>query len=400
MNIISLEILDYKKIRAISLAFKPGEPLKVVGPTGQGKTTAISALWDLLEKASDPIRHGAKKATIRIKLGDASGAPAVIAERTYTNSTSTITIKGADGEKIGAREFGDWFSALAVNPHRIMAMKPLERVAALLEAATLPDGFDLAAIDAEKEAASVARLVASRLLDVAKDPGIQPEAVEPVDTTATLAQISAAQELNNNRAAAMQDANSMMEEIITLQARITDLTARGKKVDEWLSANPFVDVEPLQARLRDSEAINAAARGYTGWAKAAEAFNEAAREHKAAEDRVKKAETTRRDGLAAAVWPIEGVALDGADISFRGIPLDQCGTSEQILVCGAISAAAIAKKPIRVVRLDGIESMSAKDFDLLSAIYSAHGIQVMASRVSRGDVDAGEITIIDGEVAN
>ena len=67
-------------------------------------------------------------------------------------------------------------------------------------------------------------------------------------------------------------------------------------------------------------------------------------------------------------------------------------------MCGALAADQIGQAVVRVVRLDGVESMSAEDFAQLETLFRERGIQVLSSRVSRGDLEDGEILIHEGKV--
>jgi len=70
-----------------------------------------------------------------------------------------------------------------------------------------------------------------------------------------------------------------------------------------------------------------------------------------------------------------------------------------MLICGAIAAASIHESPLRVVRLDGVESMSQEDFKKLAELFNKWDVQVLSSRVSRGgDLGDGELEIVDGSV--
>ena len=47
MKILSVDVVNFKKVEVLHLELD-GQNLRVAGTTGQGKTTAISSLWDLM----------------------------------------------------------------------------------------------------------------------------------------------------------------------------------------------------------------------------------------------------------------------------------------------------------------------------------------------------------------
>lgn len=398
LHVLALDFENYRKLKALHLGLSYGQPLQVVGPTGQGKTTAVSALWEVLEVVGDPINHGAKKGSLRIKLGTPDG-PLVTVERKYTASGAELSIKDENGDKVNARDFASWFCSLAVNPHKIMEMKPAERLATLLGAVQLPAGVSLEHLDQQRAAAAEARLMYGRDLDRAKAVlPLEPPKREAVDIVALSGQVRTMQEHNSSVEEGGRRLNDTKTQISTLEAELAELRKTETALQLWLAANPPKDMDALDTQLQHAQQLNQEAAAWQNWNEKAQAVDGLNKNWDAADAAVKYWDEQRRLTLEAAAWPLPGLTIEDGTIHYRGTPLEGLGTSEQMLICGAISAAAICQKPLRVVRLDGVESMSAADFAALAEIYQRHGIQVFASRVSRGDVEPGEIIIVDGSV--
>lgn len=414
MKILSIEITNYKKIEALLLELD-GKSLRVAGTTGQGKTTAISTLWDIMETVGDPITHSKKepgaKAQLRLVLGDSQKT--VIAERTYTAGGSTsISIRSVDGkEKISAKDFKSWVSSLAMNPHKIMEMGPKEQTEALLKAAKIPAGVDLEALDRDRATAhekrEEARKEATRLKSSI---GIKPRKVEPVEIQETLARL---QELQADQAQASaqdsrlvsqlenldQDIRSLEERLQAAQEKRVKVVAELTELRAWASENVRPgDISELQEKLSRAQEINEEARKYADWVRENAKLEKAQADFSAQDAKVKEADQKKRETLEAIQWPVPGCSVEEGVIHFRGVPLSQCGNSEQLLVCGALAAEQISQAVVRVVRLDGVESMSAEDFAQLETLFEERGIQVLSSRVTRGDLEDGEILIHEGKV--
>jgi hypothetical protein len=414
MKILSIEITNFKKIEALLLELD-GKSLHVAGTTGQGKTTAISTLWDILETVGDPITHSKKgpgvKSRLRLVLGDSQKK--VIAERTYTAGGSTsISIRSEDGkEKISAKDFKAWVSSLAVNPHKIMDMGPKEQTEALLRAAKIPEGVDLEALDRDRAIAHEKREEARKEVARLKSSlGIKPRKVEPVELQETLERL---QELQGDQAQVKAREDSLVgqverldQDIQALEERLQIAKKKGKRLTEeltelraWASEHVFPgEIAELQERLSRSQEINEEARKFTEWVRENEKLEKAQADFSVHDAQVKQKDQQKRETLEAIQWPIPGCAIDEGVIHFRGVPLSQCGKSEQLLVCGALAADQISQAVVRVVRLDGVESMSSEDFAQLEALFEEHGIQVLSSRVSRGDLEEGEILIHEGRI--
>lgn len=414
MKILSIEISNFKKIEALLLELD-GNSLRVAGTTGQGKTTAISTLWDILETVGDPITHSKKgpgvKSQLRLVLGDAQKK--IIAERTYTSGGSTsISIRSEDGkEKISAKEFKSWVSSLAMNPHKIMDMGPKEQTETLLRAARIPDGVDLEVLDRDRTAAHEKREEARKEVARLKSSiGIKPRKVAPVEIQETLARL---QELQGDQAQSQAQEARLVSQVETLDQDIRILeerlqaanVKRAQAVTEltelraWVAENVHPEeIAELQEKLSRAQEINEEARKYTEWVRENAKLEKAQADFSAHDALVKEKDRQKREALEAIQWPVPGCSIEGGIIHFRGVPLSQCGNSEQLLVCGALAAEQIGQAVVRVVRLDGVESMSAEDFAQLETLFKERGIQVLSSRVSRGDLEDGEILIHEGTV--
>jgi len=418
MKILQIEVSNYRLIKALLLDLN-GENLAVAGKTGQGKTTAISLLWEALKMVGDPVTHGEKKGQIRITLGD--GETEVFITRSFTAKTAPITIVTSKGKNISASAFADWFCGLGQNPHKIMEMKPKEQAQALLEAVKLPEGVDLGELEVKRAQAASERLDLKR--DGERDAralGVEPEKAERVDLSELLQQQNDASEANFERtkiigdisnaestleilkAAATQKANELnqLEQAAKQAANAVDdqIESINQMQSTLTTLAPAVDMADVQKSIQDGTIANTKADQWEAWEKQNQALIKLREEYKAKDNQVKELDQAKKDALAAAEWPLEGLSVEDGTIIFNGSPLQQCGNSEQMLVCGALAAETISQHKLHVVRMDGIESMDPEDFKKLSKIFNDKGIQVLSSRVTRGDVDDGELLIVDGEL--
>jgi len=250
LKILQVEVENYKRLGAFMLELD-GDNLAIAGSTNQGKTTAISVLWDLLSVASDPIKKGEKKARIKILLGN--GVENVVAERIITEKTSKITVHietvGGTKRKITAKEFKTWFSSLAVNPHRILDMKPTEQIKTLISAAHLPEGFNLGEMDQSikdaEEDRKTTNSVRNRLLaKLGSD--TEPEIVERVDPAELFEEIQAAQNHNDIFDDVTGDQNRFAMEIANHENQIKSLREKKEKGAGWLKQNNRRDTVKLK----------------------------------------------------------------------------------------------------------------------------------------------------------
>lgn len=409
MYILDLEIENQKTIKCFKKTIN-GDNLEIAGDTGTGKTTAVSALWEVLEKGTDTLSHGASKGVIRVSIGDESDT-VFVAERVNTPKTSKTTISKVIAGRpvpITTKDFDQMLSKLSVNPHRIAEMKPKERTIALLSAANV--SIDVGALDAEIKALEDERLYAGRKAEDAKPFSKAPEKAEPVVISSLIAERDAGQKRNEKIANAKKEIENLCKaneddaaEIDELNKKIAQLSdaiavrsTRIENGEKWLTENPTLSFVHIDEQLASAEETNRKAAVYATYQYGVKKYEELIDAHKEADRKVKERYAYRKQVLDSAKWPIEGLTISDGDVYYNGILFDNLGESEQMLVTAAIALGDIEKHDIKIVRMDGVESMSKKDYETLRTLFNERGVQVLSTRVSRGGIEQNEIEIVDG----
>jgi len=401
MKILKIEIENYKKLRIFEKCLD-GDNLHVAGATGTGKTTAISALWSIIEKCAEPLTKGETKGKVKITLGDENKK--VFAERKFTNKTNQVIILTSSGDKISVKDFKQWYADLGENPHLIMDMKPKEQVETLLKSVQLPDGIDLQEMDKVVADLSLVRTDWFREKDkLKKKLGEKPEKVKRVELQELLEQKDQAIQHNNKYDRGKEqikqfqsDIERWKEEIARLEEQIEKHIPEIEKREKWLKKNNKIDTEKIDTLIRKAQTINQQAEEYERWVDMKKEYTRAEKEWEKTEREIQRIREEKKKIIAEAKFPLPDIDIRDNEIYFRDIPLQNCGRSEQLLVCGALAAENIARAELKVVRMDGMESMSIKDFEMLEEVFNKKGIQVLASRVTRGEIEENEIVIEEG----
>jgi len=407
MKIISLDITNTRKIKAFHIKLD-GNNLHIAGNVAEGKTTVISALWDILDKRGDVITHGKNKSSVRIALSD--GSKTIIAERNTTPKTSTIKLydEAEPKKKISLKDFKQMISDLSVNPHKIREMKPTEQVQVLLSAAKV--SIDLEKVDKDIADLEVKRLAAYRDTQTL-NPGPEPERVEKVSISELLEEKAEAEDRNQANDAKRKKLEGLREKHKELVSKCARLDLEYKQAMEELdSINNSInkgtevvgslvdeDVDAILHEIESAEATNEKAALYAKWSEGHEKYTEAKEEHEKHEADIKTKREEKKNALELAKWPLEGLSIEDGTIMYQGCLMENLGESEQMLVCSALAIQDIKAHPLKVVRLDGIESMSKEHFGQLVKLFNDEDIQVLSTRVARGDTEPGEITIEAGE---
>ncbi len=101
--------------------------------------------------------------------------------------------------------------------------------------------------------------------------------------------------------------------------------------------------------------------------------------------------------LREANLPIEGLKIDGDDVTVRGIPIDNLSGAEKMGLALDIARALAADKPLKWIGIDGAEQLDDESLAEFKAQADTDGFQYFVSRV--GEPREGEIEIRGGKVA-
>ena len=402
-KIIKIEIENNKAVKCFNVVLN-GKNLEIAGDTATGKTTATSALWEILEKQSDSLTHGEKKGLIKVQLRNNSKV--LNMKRTLREKSSDITITDESGEKVSIKDFKDLLSDLSVNPHKILDMKPKERTEALLKAADMGD-FDLTNTENHIAILTETRLEKQRELKMFPEVP-EPEKIEPVVISTLLDELQVVETNNNKITQNQRIVSELTTQVMVFQSELDVALAKVERLKNSIASTEtereteianfygmeIVSADPIRERIHNAENINKNAAYHESWV-----ANNTKRENinklwKDADKAVKEAEKAKKDALDNAKFPLPGLSIEEGNVLFNGILMENLGESEQILVCCALSINTI--KEIKVVRIDGAESMSLTDYEAMRKLFNDSGIQVLSTRVARGDTDPNEIVITEG----
>jgi len=404
MKIISIEIINEKAIEVFSKQLD-GNNLVVAGDPNTGKTTAISALWDIIEKKGEVLSHGATKGYIKVKLSD--GTRSMVCKRSMTEKTNTITITDNEGDTVSIKDFKQMISPLSVNPHKIMDLKPQEQVKALLASVDTP-GFDYDETEKNLAALTDERLELFRTKKQYVVPDIPVEKVDPVNTVALVHDLKEVNEFNAvlvrgfaSLVTSKLDVKKTTERITNLQQELQDMldlkdiqVEKVRKTELYLLGHPEKPTASIEESIAAADDTNKKAREYEAYKKLIADYTAADIAWSTKDEEVKEVEAFKKKTLDEATFPIPDLLIKDGAVYYEDCLISNLGESKQMLVSAALASKSI--KDIKVVRIDGIESMSKQDFDLLVHMFNDADIQVLATRVSRGDIDDGEIVITEG----
>lgn len=403
MKIIELRAENVKRLKAVDIT--PDGTLQVVaGRNAQGKSSVLDAIWLALgggkagKETTRPIRDGEEKASVTLDMGE------LVVTRTWTAAGTKLQVQNAEGASYKSPQgmLDALVGQLSFDPLAFTRLSAREQRDSLLDLVELD--VDIDQLDAERQQAYDQRTQVGRdgkaIGDVSVDESMPEEeqsASELIGEIREAQEASAELQRKRDMYAELGDrAVSIKAKIAELQAELSDVEDRRETLAGILATHTEpADTTELEQKLSTVEETNAAIR-----------TNNQAKEQQAQKDQLRTQyegltqsiddlDKRKADALAAAEFPVEGLAFDEHGVTYQGVPFSQASSAEQIKVSLAM---AMALNPqLRVLRImDG----SLLDDDAMAAIrevVEANDFQLWLERV--GDADQGAVIIEDGEVA-
>lgn len=430
MKIISLQAENFKRLVAVEIT-PTGNVVEIAGKNGQGKSSILDSIWTALAGSvvapSQPIRKGQLEATITLQLG--SDKPELIVTRTFrpkpdgSDTITKLTVESADGARFPSPQavLDKLLGAMSFDPLEFERMDPRKQFNTLR--AFVP-GVDFDAIDADNKADYERRTKLNQqakqsraAADSIKVPADTPP--QPVDMSALAKQLEDAGKFNadiETRKANRERMNAAADEAlagaIRQEERARELRAEAEKLEAATANNraaangvkqKIIDAGPLpepkdttemRQQLANAEHINNAVRESARRSELLQqcrSFESAASELSLTMD---KREVQKREAIAAAKLPVDGIEFSGNGILYNGVPFEQASDAERLTVSIAIAMAMNPK--LRVVRVRDGSLLDDDSMKILADMADKNDCQVWIERV--GDAGKTGIIIEDGRV--
>lgn len=415
MKIVQLQADNFKRLVAVEIA-PDGNVIEIGGKNGSGKSSVLDAIYVALVGRSaappKPIREGEEKCHIRLDLGD------LTVTRTFTKKegstyTDSLKVENAEGLRYGKPQevLDALLGEIGFDPFEFCQMKPAAQAETLLQMVPLPVDLD--------EMAELDQSDYQKRRDVNRDLAAahaQLAAIPKEDLPETLPDREAlTEQLGNaaNQNAAIEreriDRDSITMRIELNRKRAADLRAEANDLDQKANAEekalkarePLgdpIDTDQLRADLAEANRLGEVVRRQTSRAAYAAQVEKLDKESKALTEAMEAREKQRRDALAKAKMPIDGLGFmidekGKAYVTFGGVPFEQASTAEQLRASTAIAMA--ANPSLRVLRVKDGSLLDEDSMKLLAEMAKDQDFQLWIERVGTGGVG---IVMENGEV--
>lgn len=431
MQIIGFSIENFKRVQAFSCHIDKASGLITIGgENANGKSSVLDAIQAALcgpsKAITNPVHEGAEEATIKLMIGTGSEVTYRIVRKFSKNAPPSIKVYNANGglEANGSAVLKDLLGASGVDPVAFLNLEPIKQRNLLAELVGLNlDTYDqeiATAREKVKEAESHQNRLEARVTEL---PWFDDAPEETVDAAALSAKLSGAT-IHNSKATMLKTECDHLENRIGAMAvdierqaaeikRLTeDLEAKTAKLQDVqqqhvsksleLAGFERIDTEAITAELSQIEQTNEKVRANQAKVRARAEWNAAEDHVKVQKEAEARAVKAKKDALAAAKFPIDGLSFEGQQIMYNGQPLSQASQAERLRVAMAIALA--MRGQVAPIILRDASVLDRASIAEVEALANKHGAIVFAEIVANQD-DSGfdrdcDFYIVDGNEWN
>lgn len=423
MTITELSIENVKRVHVLRICPETGKPVVITGDNGQGKSSILDAIQLALtnDGLEDPIRHGAKRAVVKMKISGEDRT--ILIERVIRGGSQELKVTADDGKPISSPQvfLNGLIGSIAFDPLEFVRMKPRDQADALRKLV----GVDVRPIDQRKKKHYDERTLVNRHVDGLKS---QLAAIPELPAEVPDTEVSASEYVKQRDAviAARQDVMGRERVVSELETARQALAARienGRKLLAQLEADMVSmgqkistatdNVKASESRLTDRvaavgtaddlaekiasvDAINAQVRKKKERSDLGRALDDHEQKAKLLTDLQAECDAEKARLLSEAKMPIDGMEFDDDGVRINTIRFDQLATGEQIKASAAIAMA--ANPGLKVVLIREGALVNRENMAALCKMAEERGYQVWVEKFQEVAGDTG-IHIVDGSVA-
>lgn len=416
IKINKLEIENVKRVKAVKL--KPSDTgLTIIGGNNnQGKTSVLDAItWALGGNRYKPSNAAREGSVIppNLKITMSNG---LVVERKGKNSD--LKVIDPRGEKAGQQLLDSFVEELALNLPKFMNQTSKEKATTLLQ--IIGVGDKLAELEGKEREVYNQRHAIGQIADqkekYAKEqiyyPDVPDEIISASDLIKKQQEILAKngqnqthrrnlRELETNQLLDQEKYDQIaakIEELLNEKSKLgSRINTRAEQIELAKKAVEELQDEStaeLEASIENIEQTNEKIRANLSKEKAEEDAQEYRDQYSRLTTEITNLREQKRELLDSANLPLEGLSVEDGELIYKGFKWDSMSGADQLKVSTAIVRKLNPK--CGFVLMDKLEQMDLDTLKDFGSWLEKEGLQVIATRVSKGDECS--IIIEDGYV--
>lgn len=393
MKLITIEVDNFKRLRAFRAELSAKGLTIIGGRNGQGKTSVLSAIaWGLGggKLAPSNPRNGEEDPYIKLTLDNG-----ITVERKGKNST--LVVSDEKGMRGGQTLLDGFLCELALDLPRFMNADSKKKGEMLLGA--LGIGEQLEALEAKIKETFAERASWNRVVKDAEGAlaGMEfhEDAEEKIDVAALNEKFANADHENRNRQQLRENLTSLRSEERNLAEQIEELQRQLEMKKERLKATikaidaykdrdlEEIDTSAIMEKISDAERHNRKVEANERRLAARKELQQKKANAAAEDEKLTDLREQRVKLLDTANLPLEGLGVEEGELRYKGQAWDCMSGSEQLVVSASIAQA--IKPECRFVLMDKLEQMDMESLEAFEKWASEQDLQIIATRVSVGD---------------
>ncbi|MDV6267040.1 hypothetical protein [Rhodococcus globerulus] len=400
LRVVKLFAENYKRISAVEIIPDPNAAtVTIAGRNAQGKSSVLDAIWAALMNkgtaTTRPIRDGETSALVVVDLGD------IIVTRKWEGEKSTLKVESKDGARFPSPQkmLDDLIGRLSFDPLAFASLPAKQQQAELLNLVELP--FNPAELAAKRKGLFDQRADIGRdgkqlkgQLDGYPLPATDLPETE-LSVSQLIAELRAAQDQHKAKADVEHDVERATQ--IIAEAEETLKLARHdlEVAQEHLNSLPGLpDLTAIETQIDNAEGLNAAVRTEAERKRIELQANAKREEYKSLTAKIEQLDKSKTDGLAAAIFPVDGLGFDDDGVTYNGVPFSQASSAERLRV--SVAMAMELNPKIRVIRIADGSLLDSENLAVIEAMAADRGFQVWIEVVD--ETGAIGVVIEDGAV--
>lgn len=391
VKISSLEIENVKRVKAVRLEPTANGLTVIGGNNGQGKTSVLDAIaWALggdRFTPSEPYREGSIiPPHLKIRLSNG-----ITVERSGKNSS--LKVIDTEGNKGGQALLNQFIESFALNLPKFMNASNKEKADTLLR--IIGVGDELYRLENEEQRKYNERHAVGQIADQKKKfaaemtdyPDAPNELVSAADLIRQQQEILARngenRRLRQQKDALESRANDLSNQISALNSELTKVLYQLEQARKTVAELHDESTAELEKNIAEIDEINRKVRANLDKDKAECDAKLFAEQYDALSREIKGLRKQKYDLLHSAQLPLEGLSIEGKELTYKGAKWDCMSGSEQLRVATAIIRR--LNPNCGFVLIDKLEQMDAETLKDFGQWLEREGLQAIATRVSNGD---------------